>query len=562
MLLFKRLLIILSILAVGCTNSNTKDVEKEKVDKKPPFVWENATTYFLLTDRFNNGDNSNDLSFDRKNDAAPLRGFMGGDIRGVIQKLDAGYFDDLGVNVLWMTPVFEQIKSHVDEGHGTNYGFHGYWMRDWTNIDPNFGTMEDLAELVKKAHAKGIRIMFDVVVNHTGPVTSIDSQWPDSWIRTGPTCTYKSYETTINCTLVENLPDIRTESDEAVELPQFLIDKWQSEGRLDQELASLDDFFNKTGYPRAPRFYIMKWIADYVRALGIDGFRVDTARHVEESVWTELLAIAQSAFDGWKNENPGEVLDENKFFMLGEVYNYSIFGGRNSDFGEGEKSVDYYNYGFNSLINFSFKDDMLLDPMQLFEKYDTVLNTGEFSNITTMNYISSHDDGTIHDRERNNVTDAITKLLLSQGMAQIYYGDETARKLTDTLATGDATLRTFMNWGDLIDNPTIQNHLNHSQVVGKFRAKHPAIGAGKHNRIQASSVDSPFIFSRTFDKGGISDQVIIVMGNSENKTIPLGSNVKEGTKLFDAYSQQPYTVNNGNIISNSQSDLMLLEIVE
>jgi alpha-amylase len=556
-----RLLLLFSLLITSCTNSKNVEIESEKKDKAAPFVWENATAYFLLTDRFNNGDISNDLSFNRKDDAAPLRGFLGGDIRGVIQKLDAGYFDDLGVNVLWMTPVFEQVKSHVDEGHGTNYGFHGYWMRDWTTLDPNFGRMDDLAELVKKSHERGIRIMFDVVVNHTGPVTDIDSQWPDSWVRTEPTCTYKNYETTISCTLVKNLPDIRTESDQEVELPQFLLEKWEAEGRLDQELASLDDFFSETGYPRAARFYIMKWIADYVRELGIDAFRVDTARHAEESVWLELLDIAQKAFDDWKDGNPAEVLDENQFFMLGEVYGYSIFGGRKSDFGDGEKSVDYYNNGFNSLINFSFKDDMLLNPIQLFEKYDTVLNIGEFSNITTMNYISSHDDGTIHDRDRTNVTDAVTKLLLSQGISQLYYGDETGRKLTDSLATGDATLRTFMNWEELETNQALQSHLQHCQIVGKFRAQHPAIGAGRHSSIQAPSVATPFVFSRTLNKANLTDQVIVVMGKSENEIIPVGSIIKDGSTLFDAYAKQTYIVNEGIITSKSKNDLMLLEVI-
>jgi alpha-amylase len=306
----------------------------------------------------------------------------------------------------------------------------------------------------------------------------------------------------------------------------------------------------------------MKWLADYVQELGIDGFRVDTTKHAEESVWAELLAIAQAAFDDWKTENPAEVLDENQFFMLGEVYNYSIFGGRNYLFDGGEVSVDYYNYGFNSLINFSFKDDVLLQPQQLFEKYDTVLNTGDFSNITTMNYVSSHDDGTINDRVRNNITDAITKLLLTQGMAQIYYGDETGRKLTDSLATGDATLRTFMNWEELEANQPLQNHLAHSQTVGKFRAQHPSIGAGRHNSIQASSESSPYVFTRILNKSGISDQVLIVMGKSENVAVPVGKNIADGSNLFDAYSKQSYTVKDGSITSISKNDLMLLEVMD
>src|SRR5690606_5869233 len=217
--------------------------------QKAPFVWENATVYFLMTDRFNNGTKSNDVNFNRTKKAAPLRGFEGGDIRGIIQKIDDGYFDKLGVNAIWMTPIVEQIHDGVDEGTGLSYGFHGYWTRDWTKLDPNFGTEKDLAELVEKAHARGIRIILDAVINHTGPVTQIDTVWPADWVRTEPQCTYQSYETTISCTLVKNLPDIKTDSNEPVELPEYLVKKWKSEGRYDREMKELDDFFTRTGYP-------------------------------------------------------------------------------------------------------------------------------------------------------------------------------------------------------------------------------------------------------------------------------------------------------------------------
>ncbi len=76
-----------------------------------PFVWENATVYFLLTDRFNNGNPANDQAYGRKDDAAPLRGFMGGDIAGITAKIKEGYFTDLGVNAIWLTPPVEQIHG-------------------------------------------------------------------------------------------------------------------------------------------------------------------------------------------------------------------------------------------------------------------------------------------------------------------------------------------------------------------------------------------------------------------------------------------------------------------
>jgi alpha-amylase len=86
---------------------------------------------------------------------------------------------------------------------------------------PNFGTKADLANLVKKAHAHGIRIVLDGVINHTGPITETDVAWPNYWVRTSPVCDYKNYQNTTECTLVANLPDIRTESTQNVDLLLF-----------------------------------------------------------------------------------------------------------------------------------------------------------------------------------------------------------------------------------------------------------------------------------------------------------------------------------------------------
>jgi alpha-amylase len=93
-----------------------------------PFLWENATVYFLLTDRFNNANKANDLAYGRKADGAPMRGYMGGDLAGVTKKIEEGYFTKLGVNAIWITPPVEQIHAGTDEGTGKSYGFHGYPM--------------------------------------------------------------------------------------------------------------------------------------------------------------------------------------------------------------------------------------------------------------------------------------------------------------------------------------------------------------------------------------------------------------------------------------------------
>lgn len=185
-----------------------------------------------MTDRVNNGDTSNDVNFNRNLETGKLRGFEGGDIKGITQKINEGYFTDLGINAIWMTPIVEQIHGGTDQVTGVSYVFHGYWASDWTNLDPNFGTKKDLHNLVKTAHAKGIRILLDAVINHTGPVTDKDLVWPSEWVRIEPQCDYQSYDNTI-CTLVKNLPDVKTESNQPVELPTQLIEKWKYEGRYE-----------------------------------------------------------------------------------------------------------------------------------------------------------------------------------------------------------------------------------------------------------------------------------------------------------------------------------------
>ncbi len=167
----------------------------------------------------------------------------------------------------------------------------------------------------------------DVVLNHTGPVTLQDPVWPEDWVRTGPTCDFESYESTTACTLVENLPDVHTETDEPVELPDALLAKWKEEGRLSNELDELQRFFDRTGYPRAPRFYIIKWLTDYINEFGVDGFRVDTAKHVNENAWSELAREASYAFETWKKKHQDEVLDDNPFLLVGEVYGLWNFRG-------------------------------------------------------------------------------------------------------------------------------------------------------------------------------------------------------------------------------------------
>jgi len=483
-----------------------------------------------------------------------LRGFQGGDIAGITEKIEANYFTDLGINAIWFTPVVEQVHGDTDEGTGNTYGYHGYWTKDWTALDPNFGTKKELEKLVKSAHAKGIRVLLDVVLNHTGPETKKDPVWPKEWVRTDPTCEFTTYKNTTDCTLVNNLPDIYTASNEDVELPDALLAKWKTEGRLSNELDELQLFFNRTGYPRAPRYYIIKWLTDYVNDLGIDGYRVDTVKHVNEEAWAELYKEASHAFETWKKKHPNDTLDDNPFFMVGEVYNYGISTGRDYDFGD--KKVDFFDYGFKSLINFELKQDALKNYESIFSKYNSLLHT-KLKGKSVLNYLSSHDDGAPFDKNRERPYYAANVLLLTPGASQVYYGDETARNLVIEGTQGDATLRSFMNWSDLDSLPEIKKIHKHWQKLGTFRRDHPAVGAGKHKRL----AKKPYVFSRSYSKGDFKDKVVVGLDLPKGKkSLWVKGFFGDGTKLFDRYSETAVEVKNGKVVLENDYEIALLEL--
>jgi alpha-amylase len=524
-----------------------------------PFTWENATVYFLLTDRFNNGNPANDHAYGRKGDAAPARGFMGGDLAGVTAKIREGYFTDLGVDAIWITPPVEQIHGATDEGTGKSYGFHGYWARDFTAIDANLGTERDLHELVDTAHAHGIRVLLDVVMNHTGPVTPSDPVWPAEWVRTSPTCTYKDFKTTVECTLVKNLPDIRTDSNEKVEPPPSLVAKWKKEGRYERETKELDDFFKRTGYPRAPRYYLMKWHADWVRKYGFDGFRADTVKHTEPGVWKELKKVAGDAYEDWKRANPTKRVGNLPFFMTSETYGYSIRQARQFSYDDGTK-VDYFDNGFDSMINFSMARDASQGYEQLFSSYSAALN-GPLKGYSVLNYLDSHDDGHPFDAMRAHPLESANKLLLAPGQAQVYYGDESARVLHVEGAEGDANLRSFMNWDQLKNNTHVGANgaadvRDHWARLGRFRHAHPAVGAGVHQMLAAS----PYTFKRTYEQDGVTDRVVVALDLPQDRSVPISvaGVFTDGQTVRDWYTGATAVVAGGKVQFGMRAPVALI----
>ncbi len=489
------------------------------------FSWDNAVVYFLITDRFFNGDPSNDNSYGRAKDGGDEIGtFHGGDLKGITAKLD--YLADLGVNAIWISPIVEQIAGWVGGGNGDfrHYPYAGYWAKDWTKLDENWGTEADLTEMVDAAHARGIRVIVDVVMNHPGYasmeeiaqfVPSVLSPGWDTW-EPGPGQSYHSFHGLfvdytspdwaewwgpdwVRAELpgysdpvpgdplresLASLPDFLTDLISPVDLPPNL------QAKSDTNAVFLAD--------TTIRGYLVSWLTRWVRDFGIDGFRADTAKHVELESWAALKTAGVAALADWKEANPTKALDDLPFWMTAEVFPHGVV--KDAYFTEG---------GFDSVINFDFQrdaKDVVADSAELdalYREYADAINTDPTFNV--LSYISSHDTELFFDQTGEDIDAQFaigTALLLVPGGVQIYYGDETARRFGPTGSDRDAGTRSDMNW-DSFDTDL----LRHWQKLGQFRKRHIAIGAGSH---QALPSESGYAFARQYSEGSIDDAVVVV----------------------------------------------------
>lgn len=479
-------------------------LERAETTAPAPFSWQNATVYFVLTDRFVNGDPSNDNSYGRHKDGMQEIGtFHGGDLKGLTSKLD--YLQQLGVNALWISSPLEQIHGWVGggtKGDFPHYAYHGYYTQDWTRLDANMGSEADLHTLVDEAHKRGIRILFDVVMNHTGYATLADMQeyqfgalyvegaerkkvlgdrWTD-W-RPGPGQSWHSFNDFINFSdkaAWENwwgkkwirtdigdydnpgfddltmslafLPDLKTESTTPSGLPNFYRHKPDTAAR---EIP---------GY--TPRDYLTHWLSQWVRDYGIDGFRVDTAKHVELAAWQQLKTQATDALAEWKKANPQKKLDDAPFWMTGESW------------GHGVMRSDYYNHGFDAMINFDYQEQAA-GAVKCLANMDLVWQqmAEKLQGFNALSYLSSHDTRLF----REGGQEAAELLMLAPGAVQIFYGDETSRPFGPTGSDPLQGTRSDMNWQDI--NGKAAQTLQHWQTLGQFRARHPALGAGKQTTL-------------------------------------------------------------------------------
>ena len=574
------------------TTANTKENTTTASTVKSPddFSWDNATVYFLLTDRFNNGDTSNDHSYSRATDknGSPLSGwesapgtFHGGDFAGITKKIEEGYFNDLGVTAIWLSAPYEQIHGYVDSGQGSfaHYSYHGYYVLDYTESDKNFGTKEEFRTLVDTAHEHGIRIVMDVVMNHSGYNTVKDMEefnygtllpgasdfkyqlsniselndhidfessatdwgrwWGNDWIRCGlPGYTEGHGELEGS---LAGLPDFRTEATKSVGIAPILQTKWKNEGTYNQKIAQYGSSNTVSGY-------IVDWLSEWVEEYGVDGFRCDTAKHVDLASWKKLKTACVESLETWRKNNPtkpGADWDED-FWMTGECWDYGL--GYSQYYSEG---------GFDSMINFSFSGSGVSGISSIdgvYNHYASEINTREDFNALT--YISSHDSNLY----RGDLMYQGSAFQLMPGAIQIFYGDETNRPIVpgmsfDGHGGSGHSLRSDMNW-ESID----KDLLSHWQKVGQFRSNHISVGAGSHQCISSYSAANGYTFSRSYDDGVVADNIIATIGAPANTDIAVdvSSIWYDGITVTNFYDGTKAVVTNGKATFNSGANGTIL----
>ncbi|MFQ3608019.1 MAG: alpha-amylase family glycosyl hydrolase [Chloroherpetonaceae bacterium] len=242
--------------------------------------WHDAVIYSIMIDRFANGDRTNDRPVKHDSLFAPAN-WNGGDLAGIIQKLDEGYFDSLGVNVLWLSPVNRSTNAAFREyppPHRYYAGYHGYWTTHHEEVEPRFGSMEDLKRLVAKAHARGMKVLLDFVANHTHVEHPFFQQHPN-WFGT------------------LDLPDGRKNL--------RLWDEYRLTTWFEPYLPSFD--YSKPEPMKAMTDNAIWWL----KQTGIDGFRHDAVKHIPNEFWRELTRKIKSEI---------EIPQKRRMYQIGETF--------------------------------------------------------------------------------------------------------------------------------------------------------------------------------------------------------------------------------------------------
>ncbi|TAA47174.1 pullulanase-type alpha-1,6-glucosidase [Corallincola spongiicola] len=493
--------LLMLLIAAGLSACNDRKIEDE-------------VFYFVLPDRFHNGDTSNDTGGiegekqDHGYDPADKRYYHGGDLNGLIKKLP--YLDQMGITAIWMTPVFKNMPT-VDN----SAGYHGYWTIDYTQIDPHWGSNDELQTLIDKAHKRDIKVFFDIVINHTADVIRFQEchNADGSLIDPDTGCPYRSLdEIASNPYTPFALPGM-----EAVKVPAWLNDfeyyhnqgdsTFSGENSFNGDFFGLDDL--KTEHPDVVNGMVdlfKYWISEY----RMDGFRVDTVKHVNIEFWQQWTpAIMAHAED--------EGLDD--FFVFGEVFeghpkDLSVYSTK----GQLPSVLDF---GLYYAIRDVVADSQGTDRLQWIFDRDDYYTDADSNASQLLTFSGNHDVGRIgqqidifnpeaSEEERLARAELANSILfLARGVPVVYYGDE--QGFTGDGNDADAredmmpSLVEEFNDNDLIgtDDTTADDNFNkrhplykNVKALSKLLDKYNGLRRGDQYARYSSATPGIFAFSR------------------------------------------------------------------
>ncbi|MFD6190436.1 pullulanase-type alpha-1,6-glucosidase [Streptomyces sp. NPDC060275] len=506
--------------------------------------------YFVLPDRFANGDAGNDrggLTGTRLTtgyDPTDKGFYQGGDLKGLTQKLD--YIKGLGTTSIWMAPIFRN-QPVQGTGKDASAGYHGYWITDFTQVDPHFGTNQDLKNLISKAHAKGMKVFFDVITNHTADVVDYEEKSYD-YLSKGAfpylTKDGKPFDDADYADGEHRFPRVdggsfpRTPvvpaAKKNLKVPAWLNDPamyhnrgdstWAGESATYGDFSGLDDLW--TERPEVvsgmEKIY-QRWVKDFA----IDGFRIDTVKHVDMEFWTQW-ATALDAYAAKKGRDD--------FFMFGEVYSADT-----------SVTAPYVTEGrLDSTLDFPFQDAARAYASQGGSAQKLASVFGDDYKYTTdkanayeqVTFLGNHDMGrigTFLKQDDPDATDAelLKKdrlanelMFLSRGNPVIYYGDEQGF----TGAGGDKDARQPMfasRTADYLDDDQLGTDRTHAEAaydtsaplyrqisaLAELRKVNPALADGVQTERYAADGAGIYAFSRTDAKTGT--EYVVAFNNAD-----------------------------------------------
>ncbi|MCU9519518.1 pullulanase-type alpha-1,6-glucosidase [Corynebacterium sp. ES2794-CONJ1] len=560
------------------TVQNYRDTDREIVGK--PYRNENAgkNFYFVLADRFNNGDPSNDRGLIDGEDNRLNHGFdptskgfyHGGDLKGLIDKID--YIAGLGTTALWLSPSFKN-RAVQGEGDQATAGYHGYWITDFTQIDPHLGTNDEMKQLIAAAHNRGMKVYFDIVVNHTADIIQLaggngsagktymnlaDHPYKDAQ---GQPFTLSDYVGTgkafpeLN---QDSFPFTLSRDDSITLVPDWLNDPtyYHNRGNVDfnssgeddiyGDFANLDDLF--TEHPKVVDGMTEIYSA-WVDA-GLDGFRIDTAKHVNFEFWKEWTKrIKEHAAQTGRSD----------FFMFGEAYDreadklarYMRESDMDAvlDFGFQNRVKDFASGASTESLAGLFRDD----AHYITEHSDaSVLPT--FLGNHDMGRIGSFLSSTDNPLKRSEL--AHSTMFLTRGQPVVYYGDEQGfignggdkEARQDMFATQVVDVKseklldgsTFGDGDHFDENAGLYQHI---KALAELRREHKALREGAQIERWKSSGPGVYAFSR-IDTDEKVEYLVALNNSASAQTVSPKALSKDAT-LTKIYGNGPDTLNTG-----------------